>query len=155
MPKTKKAFTIVELVFVILIIGVLSAVMIPKLMASRDDAKIAVALSDVGRLVSEISIFYTAYGSFDANLSRLTSVKDVNYTSRWDSMTEKGTITYYTPKNRRGVEPCLTVSIQNEDGNMTVDSVDGSHENVCRGLQKIYIYKKLLTTKSLIGNNIF
>jgi len=155
MIKTKKAFTLLELVFVILVIGILSAVMIPRLMATRDDAKIAVALSDVGRLVSEVSIYFTTHGNFNPNLSVMTSVKDTNYTTGWDYNTEKGIITYYTPKNRIGLEACFTISIQNADGNMSINSISGMHENVCRGLQEIVNYKKLLTTKSLIGNNIF
>ena len=37
---SKKAFTMVELVFVIVVIGILSAIAIPKLAATRDDAHI-------------------------------------------------------------------------------------------------------------------
>ena len=38
--KNKKAFTMIELVFVIVIIGILAAVAIPRLAATRDDAEI-------------------------------------------------------------------------------------------------------------------
>lgn len=155
MIKTKRAFTIIELVFVIVIIGILSAVMVPRLMATRDDAKIAVSLSEVGRLVSEITIYYTSNAYFDEKLSNMISIKDANYTTGWDTVTQSGTITYYTPKNRTGIEPCMTISLKNEDGNMSISNVLGQHENVCRGLQKIDDYKKLLRTTSLIGNNIF
>ena len=155
MIKTSKAFTIVELVFVIVIIGILSAVMIPMLMATRDDAKIAVSLAEVGQLVSEISIYYTSNGNFNANLSEMTSIKDIEYTEGWDSITQKGVISYYTPKNSSGVEACLSISIENHNGNMTLENISGTHENVCTGLQEITVYKKLLNTKSLRGNNIF
>jgi len=43
MKKEKKAFTMTELVFVIVIIGILAAVAIPKLSATRDDAIISKA----------------------------------------------------------------------------------------------------------------
>jgi len=155
MKQSKKAFTIVELIFVILIIGILSAVAIPRLMATRDDAKIAVSLSEVGRLVSELSIYYTSQGNFSENLKKMTSVKDVNYTTPWNSTTQSAVLTYYTPKNRSGYEGCFSIYIQNEDGNMSISNVSGRHENVCSGLQKIKVYQKLLGRKSLIGNNIF
>ena len=41
--KSKKAFTMVELVFVIVIIGILAAVAVPRLAATRDDAMITKA----------------------------------------------------------------------------------------------------------------
>ena len=40
MEKSKKAFTMIELVFVIVVIGILAAVAIPRLSATRDDAVI-------------------------------------------------------------------------------------------------------------------
>lgn len=41
--KKRKAFTMLELVFVIVVIGILSAVAVPKFAATRDDAEIAKA----------------------------------------------------------------------------------------------------------------
>ena len=41
MKKIKKAFTMTELIFVIVIIGILAAVAVPRLAATRDDAEIA------------------------------------------------------------------------------------------------------------------
>jgi len=41
--KLKKAFTMIELVFVIVVIGILASVAIPRLAATRDDAEIAKA----------------------------------------------------------------------------------------------------------------
>ena len=43
MKHSKKAFTMIELVFTIVIIGILAAVAIPRLSATRDDAEIAKA----------------------------------------------------------------------------------------------------------------
>lgn len=38
--RNKKAFTMLELVFILVILGILAAVAIPKISASRDDAKL-------------------------------------------------------------------------------------------------------------------
>lgn len=51
----KKAFTILELIFVIVIIGILSAVAIPRFAATRDDAVITKAATTVASIRSAIA----------------------------------------------------------------------------------------------------
>lgn len=50
----RTAFTMIELVFVIVIIGILSAIAIPRLAATRDDAQIAKGRSDVAAIRAAI-----------------------------------------------------------------------------------------------------
>jgi general secretion pathway protein G len=52
----------IELIFVIVIIGILAAVAIPKLAANRDDATGAICASEVGNLVSELTSNYAKSG---------------------------------------------------------------------------------------------
>ena len=52
---SKKAFTMVELIFVIVVIGILSAIAIPKLAATRDDATITKAIATIGSVRSAIA----------------------------------------------------------------------------------------------------
>ncbi len=51
----KKAFTMVELVFVIVVIGILSAIAVPKFAATRDDAEVSKGRAEVAALRSAIS----------------------------------------------------------------------------------------------------
>ncbi len=51
----KKAFTMIELVFVIVVIGILSAIAIPKFAATRDDAIITKAIATIGSVRSALA----------------------------------------------------------------------------------------------------
>ena len=53
--KNQKAFTMLELIFVIVIIGILSGVAIPKLAATRDDAVITKAISTVAAVQNALA----------------------------------------------------------------------------------------------------
>ena len=53
--KHHKAFTMIELVFVIVVIGILAAIAVPKFAATRGDAEIAKAKATVGAVRSSIA----------------------------------------------------------------------------------------------------
>jgi len=52
---SKQAFTMIELVFVIVVIGILSAIAVPKFAATRDDATITKARATVASVRSAIA----------------------------------------------------------------------------------------------------
>jgi len=58
----KRAFTMIELIFVIVLIGILASIAIPKLSASRDDSTAAMCALEVTQLTRELSASYTRRG---------------------------------------------------------------------------------------------
>ena len=70
----RKGFTMIELIFVIVILGVLASVAIPRLAATRDDAEVAKAATNLTTAVSDITAYYTAKGNFSGVTSDFTKL---------------------------------------------------------------------------------
>ncbi len=69
----KKAFTMIELIFVIVIIGILASVAIQKLSATRDDAIASTCIGAARQFTKEVATYYTAYGNF-TNISTMSNI---------------------------------------------------------------------------------
>ncbi len=80
----RKGFTMIELIFVIVIIGILAAVAVPKMMATRDDAKISAEMESVAQAIKNLGAEYTAKGKLDD-----ASVAEANSATKCFKITEK------------------------------------------------------------------
>ena len=61
----KKGFTMIELIFVIVILGILASVAIPRLAGTRTDAEIAATVANLRTLLNDVASYYTVKGTFD------------------------------------------------------------------------------------------
>lgn len=70
----KQAFTMIELIFVIIILGAIAAVAIPKLNATRDDAELVKANQNITLLVNDLASYYTAHNEFTKEINAMSNV---------------------------------------------------------------------------------
>ncbi|QKF91956.1 type II secretion system protein [Campylobacter sp. CCUG 57310] len=70
----RKGFTMIELIFVIVILGILAAVAIPRLAATRDDAEISKTATNITTVLGDLTSYYTSQGQFADNFPAMTAV---------------------------------------------------------------------------------
>ena len=68
----KKGFTLIELLIVVVIIGILAAIAIPKFSATREKAYFAAMKSDVKNLASQQEIYYSDNYAYTTSTVELT-----------------------------------------------------------------------------------
>ncbi|EOG9634125.1 type II secretion system protein, partial [Campylobacter lari] len=86
----KKAFTIIELVFVVIILGVLAAVALPKFSASKDEASTAQALGNLKTFINDISSYVLKNESLSsiALMSNVANIKNEDLSNLQNSTKE-------------------------------------------------------------------
>ncbi|MBF7042301.1 prepilin-type N-terminal cleavage/methylation domain-containing protein [Campylobacter volucris] len=86
----KKAFTIMELVFVVIILGVLAAIALPKLGASKDEASATQALSNLKIFINDVSNYVLKNEALSsiALMSNVANIKNEDLSSLQNSSKE-------------------------------------------------------------------
>lgn len=77
LTNNRSAFTMIELVFIIVIIGILASVAIPRLAGNRTDAEASVCANNVGQLIEDIGTTYSKEGNNlfrNLPVSRMTNI---------------------------------------------------------------------------------
>ena len=142
----RAGFTMIELIFVIVILGILAAVAIPKLAATRTDAQVAKVSSNAATLVSELGTFYTAQGTFKGKSS--DDITNITLAQSDTDLEDNDTIKLADDNNNT----CITITFNNvADGNVTV-SADGTTSSVCKGVKSAT--ESLQHTYNFGGSNV-
>ena len=76
----KKAFSVLELVFVIIILGILMSLALPKFNLSKDEAELSKALNNLKILINDINIYSVKNGG----LSELRTMSNVSEVENFD-----------------------------------------------------------------------
>ncbi|WP_069636556.1 type II secretion system protein [Campylobacter pinnipediorum] len=74
---TKRAFTTIELIFVIAIVSILAFFAIPKFFKIKDEAHIVTATKNLKNFVDDVDMYYAIKTSIAPNLKDMTNVKSI------------------------------------------------------------------------------
>jgi len=74
---SKKAFTLVELLVVVMILGALAAIAVPRMISGATNAKISACETNVDLVNSQIELYYASKGAWPGRLPVITA--DPNY----------------------------------------------------------------------------
>ena len=126
----RKGFTMIELIFVIVILGVLASVAIPRLAATRDDAEVAKAATNLTTAVSDITAYYTAKGSFKDSQSQAIT----DFTKITNALTKDGKLMV------KGKTECvnvgtLPIAVTSDKVKITLNFT--TQDAVCKQLTKL------------------
>ena len=87
MNNMRRGFTMIELIFVIVIIGIFAAVAIPKLSATRDDAKVSTELNNLSTCVNDAGGSFTATGTLVTDSTACASLVCFTATNNSNNLT--------------------------------------------------------------------
>jgi len=132
MKRSRSAFTMIELIFVIVILGILSAVAIPKLAATRTDAEVSKIAQNVMTGATEIASYA---------VSNAKTVNDLTVMSNaMSSLSSSGNAVLSNKKaviSIGSINDCLTLQIISgvADDNLTISYGNAGSDNKCLSLQ--------------------
>ncbi len=135
----RAGFTMIELIFVIVILGILAAVAIPKLAATRDDAKIAAAATNAGQIFQDVASYYTARG--DINTTSISDITNGTQGADWTTTHVADSVNFNIAFESPVGTECISIDINTSavDSSVTVNTsqVAANASAVCTGVKKL------------------
>ena len=118
MKKMTKAFSLLEMIFSIVVISVIASIAIPKFMSTKDDAVVSTLKQDISTVTTSVQSYYLVNGKID----KISDAVNLN-SSVWDI--SDSAIIYNDQSNE-----CVKVEISSLDNDiqliLTVNEDAGS-----------------------------
>jgi len=139
----RSAFSMIELIFVIVILGVLAAVAIPKLSATRDDAKLARTSHAIATASTEIAGYAISKGTIETAAGEYDMSVMSNMISGLIGAGEAMQSSINVPRTdfkMGSIDDCISLEINDGilDANLTLKYGAGGFDPLCSKLQSMF-----------------
>ena len=133
----KKAFTMIELILIIVVIGILAAIAIPRISATRDDAVLVKTMAEIRTATEEINAYYISQGKLALDTANnKVKFKEMTNAGVVDSSGDLG----FFAKN----EKCISLKFFATDQSCL--GVDISEQGLCKKLWEAPEFKHFSQT---------
>ncbi len=137
MKNTKSAFTMIELIFVIVIIGILASVAIPRLSATRDDAKVSILATAIKTVKSEIATSILATNKIPTTTDELKNISNTISDLPQFIVVDDKVIHIIDTDNSSEVCKIITIDDSNNSNVQLILTNGTGTSAICQGLQKL------------------
>ena len=108
----RKGFTLIELLIVVVIIGILAAIAIPKFAATKDKAKLASVKTDLRNLMTSQEAYFSDYSTY-GSLAQVQTASNYSLSSgntgSAAGVSNGFTATFSNPTISTGINTCTVV----------------------------------------------
>ena len=132
----KKGFTMIELIFVMVVLGILASIPIPRLHGTKEDAEIATAIANLRTLVSDAAAYHAVKDKF-ADTTKWNEFTNVPLKNNSDvdlAATANATDAAYLAAGKKS---CIGVQLVNKNGDVPAhieftQNTEGAKDPVCK-----------------------
>ena len=141
--KNSSAFTMVELIFVVVIIAIIAAVSLPRLTATKDDAISVSIKNDISNTATAVVSTYNSIDNFN-DISKAILLDETRWTKTLNTNgTEHLAYTFTTKENNK---ECVRMEI--DDANVSrsfqvlvasnLKDITGNNSRICAKIRRVY-----------------
>lgn len=133
-----RAFSMMELIFVIVIMGILAGFVIPKVIATGNDAKVSTALSNLKVLKDDLAMYYSKNNVLPdsaVKFDSFTNVRGINWSAN-------DTISFAFPRN----DECIFIKLDKKISTI-IFSPSSNNDVLCKNLMIGMVQSKFIDYK--------